>query len=371
MPETPTTPGAGEILRSLALFAAGFLLTAAATHALILARVHDPIRLHADFRSEKLAMLAGWRGRYFSSAFGSSHVHMGFDPAAFDRVLDATPEPTRTVNLAVEGGSQSEQRVMALAFLHQLDAPPPPEPCVLLLELEAGTNFSNNHLIHPRAINIYDWPTTRLMSHFTDPSMTPTQRVGRTGWAYTAMGLHYLNIGMLSNLIFAPPLDPKILTDETMDDRRGQQVEAYLEPYKNGIDTVVSRKPAQPGEGAGDLLPGNYELIKQLIAAAPGRTLSFVYIRMPMYSDLERIEDFPDHITVAGRDVPIIDMGRPDRYPQFYHPELWHDDSHLDGQGAQMVTAVLATQLAAWYAAHGAPPPCSAGMAQPQPVAAR
>ena len=56
--------------------------------------------------------------------------------------------------------------------------------------------------------------------------------------------------------------------------------------------------------------------------------------------------------------VPIVNLGRPDRYPALYNPEIWYDDAHLDGQGAEMATRILAEQLKHWYAAHGGPTPC-------------
>ena len=160
MEETPVVvesgPGKGRIAASLGLFLLGFCVMAAMLHVL----VRDSLHLHADIRSEKLLIMQQWQGRAVSSSFGSSHMHDGFDPRAFDDELQGTAFATRSINGAVAGGSQSEQRVMALEFVRGLRWPPvdtggqSPQACLVLLEITAGANFTNDHLVHPRAINI-------------------------------------------------------------------------------------------------------------------------------------------------------------------------------------------------------------------------
>lgn len=349
---------AREILASIALAAAGFLVAAGAIHA----TMRDPVHLHADVRSEKLAMLKQWHGTVFSAAFGSSHVHNGFDPRAFDRSLAGTPLATRSANLAVEGGSQSEQRVMALQFVQQLESPAhahaPGQPCLVMLELEAGANFTTDHLVHPRSINIYDWPTARLITHFVSPEMSPMQRVGRVGFALAAMGLHYSNVGMLSNTVFAPPLNSGLLADQTADDRRGELVEPPDARNLLFDRDLIAKLPEKPETRIGVLSPGNSELISQLASASPVRDLSFVYLVMPRLGDLGSEVTYPDHISVDGKEIPIINLARPDRFPQLYSVVLWHDGAHLTGEGAELASTLLGKELTKWYAAHGTPPRC-------------
>ena len=358
MPEPEEKISLRKISAALLLWVAGFLLTAAALHTL----VRDPLHLQAASRSEKLLMLKGWHGNVFSAAFGSSHVHNGFDPRVFDRTLAGTPLATRSANLAIEGGSQSEQRVMALEFVKQLESPAQAgaavQPCFVMLELNAGTNFTKEHLVHPRAINIYDWPTTRLMTHFVSPAMPLEQRVGRIGYALAAMGLHYANIGMVSNRIFAPPFDPLIVADQTADDRRGQRVEPRNAANMPAIYQEFAARPATPTVEEGSLVPGNTELIEQLQKASAVSGVSYIYFTMPKISDLRVQNDYPDRLFAGGREVPILNLARSDRFPQFYNPELWHDDGHLSGVGAQLFSTVFAEQLTAWYAQHGGPTPC-------------
>ena len=355
-------PSGREIVSAIALAAVGFILTAGVLHAAI----RDPLHLHADIRSEKLAMMEAWHGKVFSAAFGTSHIHDGFDPRVFDQTLAGSPLATRTANLGVEGGSQSEQFVMAQAFLKQLVSPAqagaPAQPCLVILELSAGANFTNDHLVHPRAINIYDWPTTRLVTDFTSPSMSAEQRYGRVGYALAAMGLHYSNVGMLSNEIFTPPLNATAIQEQTADDMRGEDPQPYNASYLPQLYERVKNMPKQPAISPEQPLAGSAELVQRLAGSSPVANVSFAYVVMPLIDDMREAIDYPDHLTVAGKNgpimVPIINLGRSDRFPQVFNPELWHDPAHFTGEGAKLVSQIMAEQLKQWYALHGEPPAC-------------
>ena len=337
------------------MFTVGFLAISAAVHAAI----RRPLRLHADIRSEKLAVLDQMSGKSYSAAFGSSHVHNGFNPGAFDRALAGSPLATRSENLGVAGGSQSEQRAMALEFVKNLRPPADPNAaCFVLLELNAGANFTNDHLVHPRAINIYDWRTALFVSHLVDPGMGFEQRAGRTGYAVTAMALHYLNVGMLSNLIFAPATNEAALADETQEDRRGQRIERSNSATLPLMNAVIAKQPQPARFSTASITSGNTELITQLTQASAVKGIAFVYIVMPKLSDLGRSEVYPDEVTADTLQVPIVDLARPDRFPQLYRAELWHDDAHLNDHGAELASALIAKELTRWYAAHSVAPHC-------------
>ena len=124
---------------------------------------------------------------------------------------------------------------------------------------------------------------------------------------------------------------------------------------ERSMPKVPAILPAQP-------LPGSVELIEQLAAVSAVRHVSFVYVVMPMLEDMGHALDYPDHLTVTGKDgpmdVPIINLGRSDRFPQMFDPQLWHDYAHFTGAGARLATQILAEQLKQWYALHGGAPAC-------------
>ena len=355
-PEHVTKRG---ILSALGLFVAGFLAIALLLHLTL----RDPLHLHADMRSEKLEMLARLQGSVTSAAFGSSHVHNGFSPSAFDHELATGASPTlqtHTINLAVEGGSQAEQRVMALEFVRHLTPPPPGQPCLVVLELNAGANFLNSYLVHPRTIDIYDWHTARFIATLTSPRMPLTQRVGRTAYALAASALHYINLGMLSNRIFAPPLSQAILHDQLAEDRRGQELLAPPRPGNHELDDKLAATPRSAVPVVELTTPGNTALPAEIEAASPVKNLAFVYLVYPKFGDLAGPLQYPDHLTANGRDIPIINLAQPALNPWLYDPKYWHDEAHLDAAGATLLSALFADRLKAWYAQHGAPPTCGA-----------
>jgi hypothetical protein len=357
--ETSRT-GGREIAAAVGMFALGFVVIAGLIHA----GIRDAFHLHADFRSEKLLLLDRWSGKAFTASFGSSHMHEGFDPRSFDRIMAGGPDETKTVNLAIAGGSQTEQRLTALEFLKHLQAPPAddgtsgPKACMVILELAAGANFGSEFLVHPRTINIYNWDTTRFVMRLAPPQMPRSQRAGRVGFALLAMGMNSINMGMLSSMIFPAPLDTVRMDAETRDDRRGLLSLENHASDQQRLKKFVDDSPKQPTMVQGMILAGNRELVDELEAASPVRNLEVVYTVLPKLSDLSEETQYPDLIETQHGPTPILNLARPDLYPQFYQPKMWVDEAHLNAQGADLVTKQLAENLKTWNAAHGEPGRC-------------
>jgi hypothetical protein len=341
------------VARLCVLFAAGFLVCIAMIHLVLPA----PLSLHAAIRTEKLLLLEQWSGRASSAIFGSSHVHNGFDPRPFDAALKDTPIATTTVNLGVVGGSQAEQRAMAIRFAEQL-RPVPDKTCFVVLELNARTNITDRQLVHPRSINLYDWQTVRFVSQLSTRILGRARAAGQIAYALAASGLHYSNVGMLSSMIFAPPADEQKMIHQSMNDRRGLTEAAFLPTDHDDVRRQIGSAPPTPSVEPRTLLPGHYELLSELRQRSAVRNVRFVYWVSPRIADLRTYPDFPDSIDVDGVTSPILSTARPDIYPQIYRPENWSDESHLNDRGAALVSKVLAEQMLAWYRDHPQPMGC-------------
>jgi hypothetical protein len=343
-PPARTIAARTPIARSVLCFCLAFLAAASLIHILL----PPPIGLYAAMRSEKLQILDDWSGKATTAAFGSSHVHNGFDPRAFDRALAGTPFATTSLNLGIEGGSQTEQRAMAEQFLSRL-RPHPDQACFVLLELNAGANFTDDHLVHPRAINIYDWRTVRFVAGLASPALGRIRGAGRLAYALAASVLYYANVGMLSNLIFDRTLDQSMLDDETAADRRGlielHIPHAYVEHQIAALPRSMTPEPAQ-------MLPANYTLLSDLKHDSPVSRVHFIYWVTPLAFNLQSYPTYPSEITVDGVTAPILSVARPDLYPDLYLEQNWADDSHLSPQGAALASRYLAQQLSQWYKAH-------------------
>jgi hypothetical protein len=345
-------PTKRRIAASLGLFLLGLGLAAAVLHGF----VGSSLSLHADLRSEKLLIMKEWQGRAVSSSFGSSHMLDGFDPRAFDAALQGTALATRSINEAVGGGSQAEQRVMAMEFMRGLRWPPmnmdglAPQSCFVLLEMTAGANFANRHLVHPRSINIYDWRTVRFIAGLTDGSMSLPRRLGRVGFAAIAAGLHYMNVGMVSSRIFPAPLDRPELWNETESDRRGLTVDEMTPVIVDRVKTKFAKQPKVSRAVMQTVMPGNIGLLRELEGASPIRNVQFLYVVMPTVDDLGEHPVYP--VTIPGPEgpQPILNLAQPNVYPELYQVKYWHDSAHLNEAGAALASRLLAEQIKAWYA---------------------
>ncbi len=323
----------------------GFVACAAIVHQCI----RDPLHLYAEIRSEKLAILDLWQGRSTAAAFGSSHVDDGFDPRVFDEELGTASHPVTSVNLGVSGGSQTEQATMVDAYIRSL--PPPQQnspPRLALLEISASANFTEDHLFHPRAINIYDLATVKLALHFADRQRIGWRRAaGRAGFAVVAGILHYCNVGMLSSQIFSPPLNRSLFESQTMDDRRGLTPNT-MAPHNSRewiADDALIRAAHKPRQALGEIVEGHFVVPRRLAEEARRQRVQFVYFVAPRLDNLETVPTYPASIPGPLGPILILNEGDPERHPELYRAEMWHDPLHLTTAGAALFTKILADDL--------------------------
>lgn len=331
-----------NLIAGLIFFAA--LVGGAAT---IRTLIDDPIKLYAEYRSEKLKILTQHSEDTNLATFGSSHIHLGFDPRAFDKSLGDSR--IRSLNLAVQGGSHVEQKEMALAFLNA-NRKIANKRCILLLELNAGVNFQNYVIAHPRAINAYSADNIKLVMAFADKSIDVTRRLGRIGYALVAGFMHYSNVGMLSSKIFTPALNLKELKEQTIGDRRG-----LASPPLNPKETVEvvsfltqTRRSAKRNKAATSA--GLAHLVQEIEAAPKTCAPEVFYVVSPKLSDLEQPVAYPESILVGKRPVPILNLADPARYPEIYRPKMWRDVAHLSEEGAGLTSKVLADAMKPYLA---------------------
>jgi len=338
-------PTSRHIVASVAMMSIGFVLTAAIVHL----SIRNPLRLYAEIRSEKLAILDQWRGRESSAAFGSSHVDDGFDPRAFDAELRGTAAETTTLNLGISGGSQTEQAVVAKKFIDSLPDPGKDSQArFVLLEITAGANFTNDHLFHPRAINIYDLPIVRLAVDYSNPRKLGWRRaIGRSGFSLLAGLLHYTNVGMLSSSIFSAPLNEELLASQTGDDRRGLTPNHLAAPGspESRADQQLFAAGGVPRPEPGEVLDGHYALLRYLADAARRKHVQLVYFVAPRLDNLITYSVFPESIKGPLGPVLILNEGQPALHPELYRAGLWHDPTHLTEAGAAIFSKLLADDL--------------------------
>jgi hypothetical protein len=358
----------GKAIGFLLSFSIGFAACAALLHLL----PFNDLRLYAEHRSEKLALLDRWVGKATVASFGSSHMHLGFDPQGFDAQFNGfngmNCQPVKTVNLAVQGGSQTEQRAMALEYLKQASSHPE-RPCMILLELNAGTNFTRDHLVHPRAINIYDPSAVGFVASLSGPGLPLKQRLGRIGYGFAAGFLYFANVGMVSNVVFQPALKPEIVEDNERQDRRGFFPEpASLRDRAAVADFFRTHLGLTPKSHFLVLSSGNERLIEDLTMdrSAPKGTVRnplFFYVLVPLLANKIDSIDAPASLETPTGPVAIINMARPLGVPALFEPDSWRDPTHLNEHGSEIFSALVGRQVRRWITSHPLPNGCGDGHA--------
>ncbi len=347
-PSQAPTVTKGAIAKSLLLFLAGFVVCAAFLHLL----VGNTLALYGAERSEKLEILRRSGFAYSSAIFGSSHVHQGFDPRAFDATLAGTPLAVRSFNLGVDGGVIVEERVMALDLLKHLKPPPGDKPCLVMLEANATPTFDLYFTSHPRQINILDAQSLRLLLAFPATGYTRMTKLHHRLAAFTAAFYHAIDMGMLSNRIFRPSFNEDSIRKETADDQRGIHFVPSTVGERSDLADAWRKRRFPPDRIPATLSPGHRMLMEELHRAPNGDRVQFVWVVTPMLMDLAIDDIYPPSEKTSFGDVPIIDMGRPDLYPELYDRSLWTDSQHMNEQGSKVFSRVLAQQLLAWSHDH-------------------
>lgn len=340
--------GKGTIARAVLLFLLGFILSAAILHLLI----GNTLNLYAIERSEKLEMMRRSNYAYSTAIFGSSHVQQGFDPRIFDATLAGTPIAVRSFNLGVDGGAQIEQRVMALDFLDHLKPPATNQPCFVMLETTADPTFATYFASHPRQINILDGRSMRLILQFPPEGYKRPNQIHRRLISFSVAFNHLINMGMLSNRIFRPPYRESAILTETVNDQRGMHHVPTNIYEQQDLDKAFAHRVRPPKANPFQLYKGNDTIVEDLHRAPNGNRVQLVWVVMPLLGDLIRYKVYPQSETTSFGEVPILDLGRPDMYPELYDRSLWLDNQHLNEQGSQLLSRLLAQQLLAWAHDH-------------------
>jgi hypothetical protein len=306
-----------------------------------------PINLYAEIRSEKIALAKQWAGVVSVAAFGSSHVDCGFDPRSFDESLAPGSVRPISINLGVLGGMQIEQAAVAREYLRLSAASASSRDThILLMEINTNVNFTNKVMTHPRSIYIYDLDAVRLAFRFSDPKLGAVRAVGRSAVALFGFALNSMNVSMLSDRMFEPPLNHAILDNQSVADRRGLSPpsEPPTDEENRDLHALMAGLKSSPTGFAAELTTGGLcmEATSLLPRGAAPNGYHLIYIVTPKLSDLRSYNIYPDSISCGTLRVPIINVALPLAHPELYDPALWHDITHLTERGAGVYSGLLA-----------------------------
>jgi hypothetical protein len=304
----------------------------------------DPLDLYAKGRSEKLDILNTTEGRYSLAIFGSSRVADAFDPKTFDaRLSNQGIKGINSVNLGVPGGSQAEQYAMATRYIEYLNKNKL-KRATIILELTAGVNLKNMHLVHPRAINLYNHDVALFVSSFTTKKSRPLKFLGRSAYALAATSLYHLNLGFLSSTLFSP-LNIADAPSHYIDNQKLDPVNSVVkESVPNDVTSKFSKALGPRLTISFIEQPGYSGIINNLSkqASVNNTNVDFIYVVLPTLENLNFHIAWPSRIKTSIGNVPVIDLSAKQ---QLLTPKCWKDIGHLNKTCSFIATKLIADYL--------------------------
>lgn len=307
-------------------------------------RYVDPLDLYAQGRSEKLNTLNKTEVRYNLAIFGSSRVADAFDPNAFDaRLSNHGIKGINSINLGVPGGSQTEQYAMATRYINYLKRNNI-KRATLILELTAGVNLQNMHLIHPRAINLYNHDVALFALSFSTPKSGLFKSLGRSAYAVAATSLYHLNLGFLSSTIFSP----LHIADDSFHHINNQNLDSINRRINQSVPSDVATAFLKAPKSSISMSfigqPGYSGLINNLSeqASLNNINIKFVYVAFPTLQTLNHHILWPPHMKTLIGNVPVIDLSASQ---QLITPKCWKDVGHLNKKCAFIASQIIADIL--------------------------
>ena len=312
----------------------------------------DPFTLYAPSRSEKLEIINRFTESTNVAAFGSSHIETAFDPRVFDNQAHKNGLPLKSINLAIGGGNHPEQVLMAKKFMEKKSTRSEKKSSqLIILEITNGVTFPPINRYTSRAINVYDFETTKLSFKLKKLTGSDLEKsVGQKLVALNSFILNSLNTGMLSSYIFInKKFDPEKLYENLKDDKRGY----HVSNHKIGDDEakVIKRINTEKFRNI------NHEkIIEILLKEKNSSNYSFLFVAAPLLEnkyDKECVK-YPEKINIQKNEVPIFNFSCKEENPELFESNNWSDPAHLNSNGAQILSTLLANKVTKWLKNKGA-----------------
>ncbi len=314
---------------------------------------------------------------------GSSSVYRHVDPALFDTLTSEAGEPTHSYNFGVPA-METLESLYALRSLLSQDALRENLEWVVLDARQAGYSLAGNNHLTARVAQWHDlqttWLAVRLVFESSEPWEWKLEQVWRHGFAAL---LRLGNVGRLQELLsstlsgnahsragvtqerasvrrmergrnddgFAPldwaagqadPLQQRFLYERQL------SWEAESERLLAQLDRAPEGRPrrllTQAGTARKDqrLTQAEQDLLHDIVNELQSRGIQVLFMNSP---DVRQREFFARAGLDAGLIPELLDTDRPDLYPALFRNSTRFDRDHLNEQGAEVYTRVLAQEF--------------------------
>ena len=337
------TLGAAAVAVSL-LFAGAGLVGGTA-----LLRGHLPAGGSPDERVEiKLAHLREHPGRYDTLFIGSSRTFRGFVPSVFDAATAAAGRPTRSFNLGVPGSRALE----TLRLVERVGRIQPGGWSTIFVDPEGfEVLLDEGNYLSRAVIDWHDLETTRLVSNYIRASQGGREgtdeklRMHALSCAYNLAGigraLPWVDelLGVQATPEWrAETLGPKLdgYAERERELRRGQKQRA--EEYRERVADLNVQNDELERDAAARAAPEPLEVYRAIQGRIEALGARPIFVAQPgMYLNRDLVLG-----AAAGELETLLRFDRPAQHPELYEFEARYDFNHLNHEGAERFTRLLA-----------------------------
>ncbi len=289
---------------------------------------------------------------------GSSHIHLGINPAVFDAEMAQRGHFSRSYNLANDGESIVEIR-------HSLERLFDAVPCCIkfvIAEVDFGTFGPMGATQSIRGRTFFNVSNAiRYLKYYGNSSFQPLPTMTNSKSQlkiFAGVATHYTNAGVFKfwleqfrhhspkNNRAKPPL--RGFNPTTLTFAANLKDDAARARYRDGL-AVMSDWAATPEQiAATDVIsPYQFALTTSLAAYVRSKGAELVLVRPPMvgYFGVEALFIAKQKAWCPNAPL-ILDFGIPKEYPELFDPDNRYDADHLNQDGAEIFSRLLADRFA-------------------------
>jgi hypothetical protein len=299
---------------------------------------------HAPDVYPKWQYFADHRDQFDTLFVGSSLIRHHVIPPQFDAEMAGAGMPEKSFNFGCSGMWPPESYYVVRSILKLR---PAHLRWVFIDAIDMNTRATGQEVTTLRSVHWHDAVHTWFAFRAILESKRPIADQARTLWAHGfAFGIRTINSGRGAEWLSA-----KFLSSPTVEPQRDWASVSGFEPLPDrGLSGTVlahfeeSLKATKEQHPMHIIRPGLATAVLSIADELRRANVEPIFI-MPPSMNSTGVQGWP-----AG--VTLLSFNDPDGYAQLYDPALRYDMGHLNAEGAQVFTRLLAQKFLQWRKSH-------------------
>jgi len=299
--------------------------------------------------TEKREYFSRNSGKFAVLFIGSSRIRAHVDPRTFDKTLAASGIDHHSFNMGVNALSLIELDTLVDEVIHRQ----PASLRYVFIEPVFETKLPWPNVRSARSIYFHDLQSTVQEIRCNLASGSGVMGNVRNALAF---GYHYANFGRLTGGHIEKVDNAHwTFSEASLAEARGYREQgaipsavvyrwhrAFLE-HAGRFRRDIEKELELP-EDPEFRLSCQYDMVIQMAERLRAEGMEPVFLIMPTYVDARPSLLFTEYLRRRGDDFPVLSYMRLE--DELYERELWHDATHLTGEGAQIFSRRLARDAA-------------------------